>query len=59
MDKVVRLYKLFTCAVGVEVSFCLTIKDDFSWQLCYRGNLIDSSNCPLLCDIPEIANSGN
>ena len=57
-DEVLCLYKLSTCAAGIEVSFCFTIKNDFSWQLSYRGQLIESSRCPLLHDFPKIANTG-
>ncbi|XP_065886476.1 uncharacterized protein [Dysidea avara] len=53
-DKRLCVYKLQSCAAGVEVSYCLTIKDDFSWHLYYRGQL---AKCSLLHDVPKIINS--
>jgi len=57
-EKGLCFYKLAHCAAGIEVSYCVTIKQDFSWKLCYRGKAVDSSKCSALRQVLNIVDSG-
>ena len=58
-DGEVSFCQLSLSSKGLEVTFSLTIKQDFSWVLTYRGDFVEPTICKVLQALPSCANSGN
>lgn len=54
----VKLCKLRCTDTTAQVDFCVVIKDDLSWVLTYRDNVVDGTKCSAMCEAPHVMNSG-
>ena len=52
------LYQLDRLGGSVEVTFCIRVKEDFSWTVHYHGRLINKEQCAKIKEIPCYSNSG-
>ena len=43
---------------GLEVTLSLTVKDDFSWDLRYKGDIVLPQSCQYLQGLPFLIDSG-
>ena len=53
------LCQLCSSSKGLEVTFSLTIKQDFSYIRTYRGDTVEPTFCKVLQVLPSYANSGD
>ena len=51
-------YQLCLLGGGPEINRSITVKEDFSWSVCYRRQLVNPEYCTILKDIPTRVNSG-
>lgn len=52
------IYKAIFSDVGPDITFSLIVREDFSWALSYKKELVDRGKCPLLANVPSLLRSG-
>lgn len=52
-------YQLGRFGDSVEVTFCLKLKENFSWSVYYRGCLVNKEECGKIKEVSSLLNSGN
>jgi len=57
-SKELRIFQLGYLKSSTEVLKSLTIREDFSWVVSYKGETINPLHCDLLKNIPSLLNSG-
>ena len=53
-----RIFQLGYLKSSTEVLKSLTIREDFSWVVSYKGETVNPLHCDLLKNIPLLLNSG-
>lgn len=57
-DTKISICKLSSADKGLAVTLSLTIQEDFSWDLTYKGDTVDPKACRYLHGLPLLTNSG-
>ena len=52
------IYQCNAIETGPVIGFALTIKEDFTWMLSYRTQVVPQDHCGLLESIPISIDSG-
>jgi len=52
------MYQVVNIQIGPVIGLSLSIMEDFSWILRYRGHIVPADQCSLLQNTPSILNSG-
>ena len=57
VDKI-TICKLCSTDKGLVVTLSLNLNNDFSWELRYKGEIVQPQSCRYLQGLPFLANSG-
>ena len=54
----ITVCKLCSTDKGLTVTLSLTVQDNFSWDLRYKGDIVQAQSCQYLQGLPFLVNSG-